>query len=68
MIAALGATAGGLVALPTLASYSLRKEAADVLMKIGHSISGCDLFTLLVFCLYGDWCSASLDNSVLQVL
>lgn len=49
LIAALGATAGGLVALPTLASHSLRMEAADVLMKIGHSLSGCAAFSLLVF-------------------
>lgn len=40
LIAALGAAAGGLIALPTLASYSLRMEVAQVLMKVGHSLSG----------------------------
>ncbi len=41
LIAALGTAVGGLIALPTLASYSLHMEVAEVLMKIGHSLSGC---------------------------
>ncbi len=40
LIAALGTAVGGLVALPTLASHSLRLEVAEVLMKVGHSLSG----------------------------
>lgn len=40
LIAALGTAVGGLVALPTLASHSLRLEVADILMKVGHSLSG----------------------------
>ena len=40
LIAALGAAVGGLVALPTLASHSLRLEVAEILMKVGHSLSG----------------------------
>ena len=40
LIAALGTAVGGLVALPTLASHSLRLEVAEILMKVGHSLSG----------------------------
>lgn len=40
LIAALGVAVGGLIALPSLASYSLRMEVAEVLMKVGHSLSG----------------------------
>ena len=40
LIAALGTAVGGLVVLPTLASHSLRREVAETLMKVGHSLSG----------------------------
>lgn len=40
LIAALGVAVAGLLALPILASHSLRMEVAEVLMKVGHSMSG----------------------------
>ena len=40
LIAALGVAVSGLISLPILASHALRTEAADVLMKVGHSMSG----------------------------
>ncbi|DBA72154.1 TPA: hypothetical protein ACH3X2_010874 [Trebouxia sp. C0005] len=40
LIAALGTAVGGLVVLPTLASHSLRREVAEILMEVGHSLSG----------------------------
>ena len=40
LIAALAVGVSGLVALPILASHSLRTEVAHVLTQVGHSMSG----------------------------
>lgn len=40
LVAALGVAVSGLIALPILASHALRMETAEVLMKVGHSMSG----------------------------
>lgn len=40
LVAALGVAVSGLIAMPILASHALRMETAEVLMKVGHSMSG----------------------------
>lgn len=40
LVASIGVAVGGLIVLPSLASYSLRMEVAEVLMMVGHSLSG----------------------------
>ena len=39
LVSSLGVAAGGLLALPILASDTLQAEAADVLTRLGHSLS-----------------------------